>query len=264
MLWGWFSMCRCLSTRKQRSCSGLFLELFGLTGSKGTTHCCFWWTKNEQKWWHHLSPRFLCNFKSSSWPGWTQPLPLGNLCTGPRSLPASWHWWHQSWNLSEQNKCELQASQEMWSALGTASLLLYCSVGCNSCTLRVISVHFWRLLCKTSFLYWTEVWQQKGLTVQKTETAESGTQMPFGAINQTPVELLKGCCGERCHVCSCKQHLRQGWTFTWKPLRSSRAACRAQISSLQQNNSHLRLPAYHQINTCIYLSRMTWTKDWQA
>lgn len=72
VLWGWFSMCRFLSIRKQRSCSGLLPQLFGLTGNKGTAHCCFWWTKSEQKWWHHLSPRFLCNFKSSPWPGWTQ------------------------------------------------------------------------------------------------------------------------------------------------------------------------------------------------
>lgn len=82
----------------------------------------------------------------------SEPLPLGNHFTGPDILPTSHHWWHRSCNLSVQNKHELPASQKYWSALGTDSLLLYCSVGCNSCTLRVISVHFWRLLCKTSIL----------------------------------------------------------------------------------------------------------------
>lgn len=158
VLWGWFSMCRFLSIRKQRSCSGLLLELFGLTGNKETTHCSCWWTKSEQRWWHHLPPRFLCNFKSSPWPGWTQA-GLWTSSSGkpllPDVLPTSWPWWHKRCNLSGQKKWELPASQKNWSALGTASLLLYCSVGCNSCTLRVISVHFWRLLCETSFSYWT-------------------------------------------------------------------------------------------------------------
>lgn len=137
-------------------------------------------------------------------PSWALNLfPLGNHCTGPDVPAASQHWWPQGCNLSEQNKCELPASHKNWPALGAASLLLCCFVGWNSCTLRVISAHFWRLLCKTSFSYWTQLWQQKGLTRQKAETAGSGTQMPLGVINPAHVELLKGCCAEHCPVCSC-------------------------------------------------------------